>query len=153
MKFSLEARLTFIYSHPDTVKLTEGQTAEQAAAYFIELTKAYKTLTDEVVRKNFLEYGHPDGKQSVEVGLALPAWVVDAHNNIWVLGMYGIVIGGVLPYIVVSSGLIYHIVRLIFGMTRANGGSGHGRAQRMVSRRTLLRYSSRTSRRRAHLQV
>ncbi|KIM21614.1 hypothetical protein M408DRAFT_333359 [Serendipita vermifera MAFF 305830] len=86
--------------HPDTVKLTEGQTAEQAADHYIELTKAYKALTDETVRKNFLEYGHPDGKQTVQVGLALPPWVVDAHNNIWVLGMYGLVIGGVLPYIV-----------------------------------------------------
>jgi preprotein translocase subunit Sec63 len=89
-------------SHPDTVKLTEGQTVEQAAEHYIELTKAYKALTDEVVRKNFLEYGHPDGKQTVQVGLALPPWVVDAHNNIWVLGLYGVVIGGVLPYIVVS---------------------------------------------------
>ncbi|PVG00556.1 DnaJ-domain-containing protein [Serendipita vermifera] len=96
-KFYKKLSLKF---HPDTVKIAEGQTPEQAQAHFIELTKAYKALTDEVVRKNFLEYGHPDGKQSVEVGLALPAWVVDAHNNIWVLGMYGIVIGGILPYIV-----------------------------------------------------
>lgn len=94
-----------LFRHPDTVKLAEGQTAEQAASYFIELTKAYKALTNEEVRKNFLEYGHPDGKQTVEVGLALPAWVVDAHNNIWVLGAYGIVIGVLLPYIVV----IFHV--------------------------------------------
>lgn len=95
------------YSHPDTVKLAEGQTADQAAAYYIELTKAYKALTDEAVRKNFLEYGHPDGKQTVQFGLALPAWVVDAHNNIWVLGMYGLVIGGVLPYIVVGFFILW----------------------------------------------
>lgn len=87
-------------SHPDTVKLAEGQTAEDAQAYYIELTKAYKALTDEVVRKNFLEYGHPDGKQTVEFGLAMPAWVVDAHNNIWVLGVYGVLFGLVLPYLV-----------------------------------------------------
>ncbi|KAG8826554.1 secretory subunit [Serendipita sp. 411] len=96
-KFYKKLSLKF---HPDTVKLDEGQTAEDAAAHFIELTKAYKALTDEVVRKNFEEYGHPDGKQTVEMGLALPPWVVDAHNNIWVLGAYGILIGGLLPYLV-----------------------------------------------------
>jgi translocation protein SEC63 len=90
--------------------LTEGQTVEQAAEHYIELTKAYKALTDEVVRKNFLEYGHPDGKQTVQVVLALPPWVVDAHNNIWVLGMYGVVIGGVLPYIVVCVLSLQHCV-------------------------------------------
>ncbi|KAG8836210.1 secretory subunit [Serendipita sp. 399] len=86
--------------HPDTVKLAEGQSAEEAESYFVEITKAYKALTDEVVRKNFQEYGHPDGKQTVEMGLALPPWVVDAHNNIWVLGAYGVLIGGLLPYLV-----------------------------------------------------
>ena len=91
------------YSHPDTVKLAEGQTIDDANEYFIKLTKAYKTLTDEEVRRNVLEYGHPDGKQSVSIGLALPAWIIDSHNNIWVLGLYGILFGGFLPYFVVRT--------------------------------------------------
>ena len=92
-----------VYSHPDTVKLSEGRTIDDANEYFIKLTKAYKALTDEEVRRNFLEYGHPDGKQTVSIGLALPAWIIDSHNNIWVLGFYGILFGGFLPYFVVRT--------------------------------------------------
>lgn len=94
---------SFSYSHPDTVKLAEGQTADDANEYFIKLTKAYKALTDEEVRRNVLEHGHPDGKQTVSVGLALPAWIIDSHNNIWVLGFYGVLFGGFLPYFVVRT--------------------------------------------------
>jgi translocation protein SEC63 len=59
------------------------------------------------VRRNFLEYGHPDGKQTVSIGLALPAWIIDSHNNIWVLGFYGILFGGLLPYFVVCT--LHHL--------------------------------------------
>ena len=30
---------------------------------FIEVTRAYKTLTDPTARKNWIEYGNPDGPQ------------------------------------------------------------------------------------------
>jgi len=35
------------------------------------------------------------------MGIALPPWVVEAHNNAWVLGAYGILFGIGLPFIVV----------------------------------------------------
>jgi translocation protein SEC63 len=50
-----------------------------AATYFAEyITKAYKALTDEVSRKNYEEYGHPDGPQArtQEDGMGLGFWVL-----------------------------------------------------------------------------
>lgn len=72
-------------------------------AKFVNLTKAYKSLTDEETRQNLEQYGHPDGKQEFSMGLALPTWVVASKNNIWVLGIYAIVFGGLLPVFVVSQ--------------------------------------------------
>ena len=44
-----------------------------AAVYFAEsIAPAYKTLTDDVARENYEKYGHPDGKQSTKLGIALP---------------------------------------------------------------------------------
>lgn len=34
------------------------------------------------------------------MGIALPQWIVAGHNNIYVLGVYGILVGGVLPTLV-----------------------------------------------------
>ena len=78
-----------------------NQTIEQAAAYFVDLTKAYKALTDETIRQNWELYNHPDGKQEMNVGIALPKWVVESQNSGWVLGIYALGFGGLLPYLVV----------------------------------------------------
>ncbi|KAL9938775.1 hypothetical protein V8E36_002494 [Tilletia maclaganii] len=86
--------------HPDKVELVANQTKEWAEAQFIELTKAYKSLTDETIRKNFELYGHPDGRQEMSMGIALPTWIVEGQNNIWVLAAYGIMFGLGLPYLV-----------------------------------------------------
>ena len=58
-------------------------------------------LTDETIRENLEKYGHPDGRQDVSMGIALPQWIVERKNNIWVLGVYGILFGGALPALVV----------------------------------------------------
>ena len=86
--------------HPDKLVLGPNQTKEQAEGHYIELTKAYKSLTDETIRKNFELYGHPDGKQEMSMGIALPRWVIESQNNIYVLGMYGIIFGIGLPFLV-----------------------------------------------------
>ncbi|KAJ1021801.1 hypothetical protein NDA13_005414 [Ustilago tritici] len=86
--------------HPDKLVLAEGQTKEQVEGHYIELTKAYKALTDETIRKNFELYGHPDGKQEMSMGIALPRWVIESQNNIYVLGMYAVVFGVALPFLV-----------------------------------------------------
>ncbi|TFK88071.1 DnaJ-domain-containing protein [Polyporus arcularius HHB13444] len=86
--------------HPDKVKLAVNETMEAVEARFVEITKAYKSLTDETIRKNWEMYGHPDGRQEVSMGIALPKWIVESGNNIWVLGAYGLLFGGALPALV-----------------------------------------------------
>ncbi|PWZ01215.1 hypothetical protein BCV70DRAFT_199573 [Testicularia cyperi] len=86
--------------HPDKLVIGENQTKEEVESHYIELTKAYKALTDETIRKNFELYGHPDGKQEMSMGIALPRWVVESQNNIYVLGMYAIILGVGLPFLV-----------------------------------------------------
>ncbi|KAG8218226.1 translocation protein sec63 [Butyriboletus roseoflavus] len=93
---SLFRKLSKIY-HPDKVKATVNQTVEQIANHFVDITKAYKALTDETIRRNYELYGHPDGRQEVSMGIALPSWIVEGKNNIWVLGIYAVLIGGLLP--------------------------------------------------------
>lgn len=36
----------------------------------------------------------------MSVGIALPKWIIEGKNNIWVLGFYGLIVGGFLPYLV-----------------------------------------------------
>jgi translocation protein SEC63 len=64
------------------------------------LTKAYKALTDEEIRNNYLQYGHPDGKQSYSIGIALPKLIVTEGSGKYVLLVYGGLLGVLLPYIV-----------------------------------------------------
>ncbi|KAF7775868.1 hypothetical protein Agabi119p4_4261 [Agaricus bisporus var. burnettii] len=86
--------------HPDKVKPSANETAEEISDRFVQLTKAYKSLTDETIRKNWELYGNPDGRQEMSMGIALPKWIVESHNNIWVLGIYGLIFGGALPALV-----------------------------------------------------
>ncbi|KAF9236397.1 translocation protein sec63 [Melanogaster broomeanus] len=92
-------KLSKLY-HPDKVKATVNETVEQIANRFVDITKAYKSLTDETTRRNYELYGHPDGRQEVSMGIALPSWIIEGKNTIWVLGFYGLLIGGVLPAMV-----------------------------------------------------
>lgn len=87
-------------SHPDKVKPTVNDTIEAIQDRFVKITKAYKALTDETIRKNWEMYGNPDGRQEMSMGIALPKWIVESHNNIWVLGFYGLLFGGALPALV-----------------------------------------------------
>jgi preprotein translocase subunit Sec63 len=58
-------------------------------------------LTDEKIKENWIKYNHPDGPQTTTMGIALPKWIIEGKNNIWVLGAYGLVFGGALPALVV----------------------------------------------------
>ncbi|WWD18086.1 hypothetical protein CI109_102534 [Kwoniella shandongensis] len=86
--------------HPDKIKLADNQTKEEADEKFVQLTKAYKSLTDEVTRDNLVKYGNPDGPQQREDKIAIPKWIVEGKNSIWVLAAYGLVLGGGIPWIV-----------------------------------------------------
>lgn len=86
--------------HPDKIKLGENETMEDAEAKFVEITKAYKSLTDEVTRENLAKYGNPDGPAQREDKIAIPKWVVEGQGSAWVLVAYGVVLGLGIPFIV-----------------------------------------------------
>lgn len=93
--------MSLIY-HPDKIRPdpAKNETMDMLNERFVELTKAYKALTDEEVRNNYLQYGHPDGKQSFSIGIALPKFIVMDGNGKYVLMVYGALLGVLLPYIV-----------------------------------------------------
>ncbi len=93
--------LTLKY-HPDKARVDPAmnETAETINDRYVELSKAYKALTDEDVRNNYIQYGHPDGKQSFSIGIALPKFIVTDGNGKYVLLIYGLLLGVLLPYIV-----------------------------------------------------
>lgn len=57
-------------------------------------------MTDETIRQNLAEWGNPDGRMSPEVALAIPKYLVEGKNSIWVLAAYGVVFGLLLPLFV-----------------------------------------------------
>ncbi|XP_025097112.1 translocation protein SEC63 homolog [Pomacea canaliculata] len=84
-------RLSLIY-HPDK------ETGDQKK--FMRIAKAYAALTDEESRKNWQEYGNPDGPEATRFGIALPKWIVERENSMWVLAAYGLVFIIILPIVV-----------------------------------------------------
>lgn len=87
--------------HPDKAK--DEKTKAVNNLKFVEINKAYKTLTDEVSRKNWEEYGNPDGPTTYSLGIALPSWLVDSKNAFWVLALYGLGFGILVPFLVSRS--------------------------------------------------
>ncbi|KAL8647753.1 MAG: hypothetical protein Q9226_006300 [Calogaya cf. arnoldii] len=88
--------------HPDKARPDEAknQTIDDINDHWVELSKAYKALTDEEVRNNYIQFGHPDGKQSYSIGIALPKFIVTEGNGKYVLLVYGLLLGVLLPYVV-----------------------------------------------------
>lgn len=88
--------------HPDKAKAdpAKNETLEDLNNYYVELTKAYKALTDEEIRNNYQQYGHPDGKQSFSIGIALPKIMITEGNGKYVLIVYAGLLGVLLPYLV-----------------------------------------------------
>ncbi|KAK0178620.1 hypothetical protein PV327_007496 [Microctonus hyperodae] len=78
--------------HPDK------ETGNEKA--FMKLTKAYQALTDDEARKNWEKYGNPDGPGAMSFGIALPSWIVEKENSVWVLGLYAMVFMVALPTVV-----------------------------------------------------
>ncbi|XP_073273716.1 dnaJ protein ERDJ2-like [Primulina huaijiensis] len=85
-------RLSILY-HPDK------NPDPEAHKYFIDfISKAYQALTDPVSRENFEKYGHPDGRQGLQMGIALPQFLLNIDGpsgGILLLGIVGVCI--VLP--------------------------------------------------------
>lgn len=93
-------RLAIKY-HPDkaTPDVSQNETLDTVNDRWVEMTKAYKTLTDEEIRNNYLQYGNPDGRQSTNVGIAIPAWVIGEGYRWGVIGFYAALLGVLLPYL------------------------------------------------------
>lgn len=88
--------------HPDKRQPNEAlnETMETINDAWVEIVKAYKALTDEDIRRNFLEYGNPDGKQSTSFGIALPQFLIAGGSGKYVLAVYGLLLGIGLPWLV-----------------------------------------------------
>jgi translocation protein SEC63 len=90
--------------HPDKVKpdASKNETVESLNTHYVEISKAYQALTDEDVRSNYLQYGHPDGRQGFSIGIALPQFIVADGNGKYVVMLYTFLLGVMLPYLVGS---------------------------------------------------
>lgn len=87
--------------HPDKLPLDMTETVKQEMeAAFIKINLAYKSLTDEVTRNNFLKYGHPDGPQDVKHGIALPKFLVEGKYSPIMVVVYFALVGLLLPIVV-----------------------------------------------------
>ena len=86
--------------HPDKVHELGNFTREEVEARFVEITKAYKALTDEEIRENYIKYGHPDGPQETTHGIALPKWMIEGTGSPVIVSLYAIFFGVVLPWFV-----------------------------------------------------
>lgn len=72
-------KLSLVY-HPD-----KNPDDPLAASRFIQITKAYTALTDEVAKRNYEKYGNPDGPQTTKVGIGLPAFLLEKENHLMIL--------------------------------------------------------------------
>lgn len=88
--------------HPDKRQPNAAlnETAEMVNDQWVEIVKAYKALTDEDIRNNYIQYGNPDGKQSTSFGIALPSLLVSEGAGKYVLVLYGLLLGIGLPWLV-----------------------------------------------------
>lgn len=89
----------------------------EAHKFFTEsITPAYKTLTDETARENYEKYGHPDGKQSPKLGVALPQWMFGKDGT-----------GPIVLIVLVAGGILAPLglaVVTILRLNRYSGASG-----------------------------
>ncbi|KAI0528049.1 Sec63 Brl domain-containing protein [Xylaria bambusicola] len=90
--------------HPDKIRPdpAKNETVESLNDKWVEMSKAYQALTDEDIRNNWIQYGHPDGKQGFSIGIALPKFIVSDGNGKYVVLVYAMLLGVLLPYLVGS---------------------------------------------------
>jgi len=84
-------RLSLQY-HPD-----KNPDDPLAASRFIQISKAYAALTDEVAKRNWEKYGNPDGPQTTKVGIGLPRFLLEKDSSLHILCSFFFVIIIVVP--------------------------------------------------------
>ncbi|KAF4670401.1 secretory subunit [Perkinsus olseni] len=87
--------------HPD-----RNQGDPLANAKFIQISKAYQALTDEVAKANYEKYGNPDGPQTMKIGVGLPSFLLEQQNQVVVLIIFFLILLFVIP-----AGFIYYYQR------------------------------------------
>jgi translocation protein SEC63 len=70
-----------------------------ASANFIQVSKAYNALTDEVAKKNYEKYGNPDGPTTTKVGIGLPRFLLAGENQVLILTTFFLVLLLAVPLI------------------------------------------------------
>ena len=68
-----------------------------ASSNFIQVTKAYTALTDEVAKKNYEKYGNPDGPTTTKVGIGLPRFLLAGENQVLILTTFFLILLFVVP--------------------------------------------------------
>merc|ERR1719482_1618956 len=86
-------KLSLIY-HPD-----KNPDDPQAAARFIQITKAYAALTDETAKANYEKYGNPDGPATMKMSVGLPTFLLEQENQLSTLVAFSFVVFLVLPVV------------------------------------------------------
>ncbi|KAH8398801.1 hypothetical protein KR222_007286 [Zaprionus bogoriensis] len=92
---SSQAEIKKAYYKLSKVLHPDKETGDEKS--FMMLSKAYQALTDEVAKENYEKYGNPDGPGVMSFGIALPSWIVEKENSVWVLGLYGLVFMVAMP--------------------------------------------------------
>jgi len=75
-------KLSLVY-HPD-----KNPGDREAEEKFMQIAKAYETLTDEAARENWEKYGNPDGQQAMQVSIGLPSFLLDKDKGHMVILVY-----------------------------------------------------------------
>ncbi|KAJ8452766.1 hypothetical protein Cgig2_005102 [Carnegiea gigantea] len=98
----------------------------EAHKYFVEyISKAYQALTDPVSRENYEKYGHPDGRQGFQMGIALPQFLLNIDGAS----------GGILLLWIVGVCILLPLVIAVIYLSRSSKYTGN-----YVMHQTLLAY-------------
>ncbi|KAJ8442050.1 hypothetical protein Cgig2_007888 [Carnegiea gigantea] len=98
----------------------------EANKYFVEyISKAYQALTDPISRENYEKYGHPDGRQGFQMGIALPQFLLNIDGAS----------GGILLLWIVGVCILLPLVIAVIYLSRSSKYTGN-----YVMHQTLLTY-------------
>jgi translocation protein SEC63 len=87
-------RLSLKY-HPDK-NPGDGMANEK----FMMVARAHEALTDEEAKANFEKFGNPDGRQSLEVSIGLPSFLLEKENHTSILLVYLLCLVVLIPLVV-----------------------------------------------------
>ncbi|GER51048.1 DnaJ / Sec63 Brl domains-containing protein [Striga asiatica] len=87
-----------------------------AHKFFVEsISKAYQALTDPISRENFEKYGHPDGRQGFQMGIALPQFLLNIDGSS----------GGILLLLIVGICILLPLVMAAVYLSRSSKYTGN----------------------------